>query len=350
MKFLFLAAALLALPQRGPDPNTIPEADLVYCGNRAELYRKHHVREIRVEEQQFLRDFRQTPTRLIIRQDLDANGRLRREDTSEDRPYLSRRRDFEYSAAGALVAQTEFQRAETRADTVQAPPSWLPVLHTRTVAEPGEPAGATRFHIETGLWQPVDRVRSWTRHDTTYAETRTVPNGRLTLRTRSYYTGPGKNTLRYDVLPFEATGAGEPQFQYYRFEHNSPVESGTVSYEKAVETYLQSRSAAGRTDRHALYAALDHVSRQSAGTNEPSGTATYNPHNQLLTMDMYDVLTAYRRDAQGRALTRSLSRKGHGPARITTYTYRPDGLLASETVTKDNSPPLEVRNYRYEFF
>ena len=225
-----------------------------------------------------------------------------------------------------------------------------PELYTRTVAEGNQPAGTTRWNRETGLWQPIDRVRTWTSHDTTYAETHTVADGRRTLLTRTYYTGPGKHTMRFDVLPFTSSGLGEPQYQYYRFEHNSPVESGTVSYAKELAADRTRHPTDRRNDQPAYNEALDQLARRTAGTYQPGGKASYTPQGQLLTMDMYEVLTTYQRDKQGRAIGRRMGAQAQRNGRLTTYTYRSDGLLDSETEALENGPTLLISHYRYLFY
>lgn len=350
MKTLLLATVLLALPRRGPDPNSHPDADLVYGSKRSEIFRKHHVRTVLLEEQPLLPELIGRPLRLISRQEVDELGLVRREETADNQAYLTQRRDFEYSTAGVLVAQTIFERAEVHPDTVRAPAAWLPVLHSRTVAEADQPAGTTRWNRETGLWEPLSRIRSWVGHDTTYAETRTVADGRRTLRTRTYYTGPGKHTMRFDVLPYTGFGLGEPQYQYYRFEQGNPVESGTVSYAREYAAARAQHSSDQGDDQHARNEGLDQIARHSPGTYQPSGTSTYSPQGHLLTMDMYEVLTTYQRDKQGRALSRRMAIKSQRRGRITIYTYRPDGLLASETESQEGGPTREIRSLRYAFY
>ena len=184
-------------------------------------------------------------------------ARVGSKETAENQSYPVQRRDYDYSATGGQVAQTIYERAGTKPDTVRGAPAWLPVLHTRTVAEADQPAGTTRWNRETGLWEPIDRVRGWTSHETAYTETSSVATGRRTLLTRTYYTGPSKQTMRFDVLPYTAAGLGEPQYQYYRFAQNSPVESGLVSYAQEFAAYRTQHPAGRSPDQHARNAGLD---------------------------------------------------------------------------------------------
>lgn len=349
MKSLLLATTLLALPARAPAPARFADDDLVYGGRRSEIFRQHHVRTVLLEQQPLMREVRPGLPHLISRQEVDTQGRVSRQEITENQSYLVQRLDYSYNAAGAQVAQTIFERAESKPDTVRSSPAWLPALHTRTISETDQPAGSTRWNRENGLWEPIDRMWTWTSHDTTYAETRVVADGRRTLLTRTYYTGPDLHTMRFDVLPYTGFGLNEPRYQYYRFERGNPVESGTVSYAKEFAAYRTQHTADRGDDQHARHEALDQLARRSPGTNQPEGTATY-AKGQLLTMDMYDVLTTYLRDKQGRALSRRMGPKTQRRGRLTTYTYRPDGLLASETEALEEGPTYEIRRYRYEFY
>ena len=342
MKNLLLAVLLTSASPAGI-PHRYPDNDLVYGSKRSDIFRKHRVRTVLLEEQPLGPEYGPRPARLISREEIDPQGRVSSEETAENQPFLTQRREFEYSPAGVQVAQT-------KPDTARTPPAWLPVLHTRTEAEADQPAGATRWNRETGLWEPTDRVRTWTSHDTTYAETRTVAEGRRTLLTRTYYTGPGKQTMRFDVLPYTTSGLGEPQYQYYRFEHNNPVESGLVSYDKELAAHRPPNPISRGDDPHARREGLDQLARHSTGTYQPSGKATFTPQGQLLTMDIYEVLTTYQRDKQGRALSRRMGTKTQRNGRLTTYTYRPDGLLATETEAQENGPMLLSSHYRYQFY
>jgi hypothetical protein len=350
MKNLLLITALCTFLPPGTGPRRYPDADLVYGSTRSEIFRKHRVRAVLLEQEPLGPAYGGRPARLISREEIDRQGRVSSEETAENQSFLTQRRDFEYSPAGVQVAQTVYERAETKPDTVRTAPAWLPVLHTRTVAEADQPAGSTRWNRETGLWEPIDRVRGWTSHDTTYAETRSVATGRRTLLTRTYYTGPGKQIMRFDVLPYTGSGLGEPQYQYYRFEHNSPVESGMVSYEKELAAYRAQNPTNRHDEQHARNEALDQLARRSAGTYQPSGKGTYTPQGQLLTMDMFEVLTTYQRDKQGRALNRRMGIKNQRKGQLTTYTYRTDGLLATETEALEFGPPLQISRYRYLFY
>ena len=350
MKNLLLITTLCTFLPPGAGPHRYPDADLVYGSARSEIFRKHRVRAVLLEQEPLGPEYGGRPARLITREEIDRQGRVSSEETAENQPFLTQRRDFEYNSAGVQVAQTIYERAETKPDTVRAPPAWLPVLHTRTVAEADQPAGSTRWNRETGLWEPIDRVRGWTSHDTTYAETRSVATGHRTLLTRTYYTGLGKQTMRFDVLPYTGSGLTEPQYQYYRFEHKCPVESGMVSYEKEFAAYRAQNPTSRHDDQHAYNEALDQLARHSAGTYEPSGKGTYTPQGQLLAMDIYEVLTTYQRDQQGWANNRRMGIKSQRRAQLTTYTYRPDGLLATETEALESGPTLQISRYRYLFY
>lgn len=348
MKNLLLLTTLGTLLHPAAAPPRYPDTDLVYGGKRSEILRKHHVRAVLLEEQPLLPALAGQPPRFISREEIDRQGQVSSEETAENQSFLTQRRDFEYNAAGVQVAQTVYARAELKPDTVRTPPAWLPTVHTRTIAEADQPAGNTSWNRETGLWDAIDRTRSWTSHDTTYAETRTVATGQRTLLTRTYYTGPRKQIMRFDVLPYN--GSGEPQYQYYRFEHDCPVESGLVSYAKEFAAYSAPNSAGRHGDQRARNEALDQLARHAPGTYQPSGKATYTPQGQLLTMDIYEVLTTYQRDKQGRALSRRMGTATQRQGRLTTYTYRPDGLLASETEAQEHGPALQIRRYRYLFY
>lgn len=123
-----------------------------------------------------------------------------------------------------------------------------------------------------------------------------------------------------------------------------------MSYAREFAAYRAQHPADRGDDQHARNEGLDRLARRSPGTNQPEGTATYNGKSQLLTMDMYEVLTTYQRDPQGRALSRRMGAKTQHRGRLTTYAYRPDGLLASETEALEGAATFEIRRYRYEFY
>lgn len=350
MKNLLLLTPIFAFAAPDAGPRRYPDSELVYGSNRPEIFRKHRVRAVLLEDEPPASGYGDRPTQLVSREEIDRQGQVTREETAESQSFLTQRRDFEYNAAGVQVAQTVYERAEIKPDTVRTAPSWLPTLHTRTLAEADQPAGTTAWNRETGLWQPIDRVRGWTSHDTTYAETHSVATGRRTLLTRTYHTGPGKQIMRFDVLRYTSSGLSEPQYQYYRFENKNPVESGMVSYDKEFIAYRTQNQQVVFKDQSDRYTALDQVARRTAGTYQPSGKGTYSPQGHLLTMDMYGVLTTYQRDKQGRAISRRMGVKGERRARITTYAYRPDGLLATETEALEDGPNLQINRYRYLFY
>ena len=67
-------------------------------------------------------------------------------------------------------------------------------------------------------------------------------------------------------------------------------------------------------------------------------------------MNIYEVLTTYQRDRQGRAQSRRMGAGAQRRGLVVTYTYRPDGLLASETEAQENGPPLQVSRYLNQFY
>ncbi|WP_210515435.1 hypothetical protein [Hymenobacter terricola] len=219
------------------------------------------------------------------------------------------------------------------------------------MTEGTETAGITGWDADAGLWHPVNRVVSTTRHDTTYAETIDAKGAIISL-VRTFRTGPGKHIYRHDYLNFSPGGLDEPKYYYVRTERDQVVESGAVDFSQNLDAYIAQHPEAMRYvfgSKRGFYALTDYVARQSTGTYHPTTTATYNRQGQLLAEVSYNRRTTYQRDAHGRAQTSQDSYQEQ-PGNRTTYTYRPDGLLASETVTQHDGTPDENRYYRYTFY
>ena len=66
-------------------------------------------------------------------------------------------------------------------------------------------------------------------------------------------------------------------------------------------------------------------------------------------MNIYEVLTTYQRDRQGRAQSRRMGAGAQRRGLVVTYTYCPNGLLANETEVQGNGPPRQVRRYATRF-
>ena len=123
-----------------------------------------------------------------------------------------------------------------------------------------------------------------------------------------------------------------------------------MSYAQEFAAYRTQHPAGRSPDQHARNAGLDQLARHAPGTNQPSGKATYTPQGALLTMNIYEVLTTYQRDRQGRAQSRRMGAGAQRRGLVVTYTYCPNGLLANETEVQGNGPPRQVRRYCYPFY
>ncbi|MBD2721491.1 hypothetical protein [Hymenobacter armeniacus] len=356
MKTSFLALTLLTGVLMGAgapldDRAETADTDLVYGVPRAELFRKHGVKELFVESESSDQGRATTARHLNEYQLFDRNGRAVQQERASER-VLSYRNDWEYNAKGQAVAGTSYHLIGSRRDTGRADLAWLPTEHTRYVAEGTEPAGKTRWNAETGLWEPVTRLRTWTSHDTTYVETRDA-QGTVTELERQFAVGPGKNTQRTDNLTFTNGRPREPKFQYYRLEKKRVVESGEVTFEKEIQEYVEKHpETLGYVlggSKYGFHALTYHVAGLKPGTLKPDFKLLYNRKGQLLLATGYGVRTAYQRDAAGRAISSSQGREEGRDGTISTYAYRPDGLLARETISRTDGA-TETRYYRYRFF
>ncbi|UOQ97377.1 hypothetical protein MUN81_19335 [Hymenobacter sp. 5317J-9] len=349
--FTLLAGVLMGASAPLSESDETADNDLVYGVRREALFRKHGVKELFVESESFDQGKVTTARHLNEYQLFDHNGRMVQQERASER-VLSYRNDWEYNAKGQAVAGTSYHLIGGRRDTGRADLAWLPTEHTRYVAEGTELAGKTRWNADTGLWDPLTRIRTWIRHDTTYVETRDA-QGTLTELERQFTVGLGKHTQRTDNLTFSNGRPREPKFRYYRIEKKHVVESGEVTFEKETQEYVEKHpETLGYVlggSKYGFHALTYYVAGLKPGTLKPDFKLLYNRKGQLLLATGYGVRTAYQRDAAGRAIASTQSREEGGGATITAYSYRPDGLLAREIITRPDGA-TETRYYRYRFF
>jgi YD repeat-containing protein len=349
---LLLTGVLMGAGSPGPAWEDIVDNDLVYGERREEVFRKHRVKELLVESEAFDEGRITTARHLNEYQLFDRNGRIVQQERAHDR-VLAYRTDWEYNAKGQAVTGTSYHLIGSPRDTGRANLAWLPTEHTRLVAEGTEPAGRTRWNPDTGLWDPITRIRTWTSHDTTYTETRNAM-GAVTGLERQFAVGPGNNTQRSDNLTFSNGRPQEPKFTYYRTQKKRLVESGDVTFEKEIAAYVAKHPETLRyvlgQSKYGFHALTYHVAGRRPGTLKPDVKLLYNSKGQLLVATGYGARTAYQRDAAGRLTASTLTREaGHGGS-STAYFYRQDGLLERETSTRTDGTNDETRYYRYRFF
>ncbi|AII53834.1 hypothetical protein [Hymenobacter sp. APR13] len=352
MKIPAFSFVLLALLLGAAAPATWDSAlntDPVYGVRRQDLYRQRRVKEVFMDQEGFYSGRLTTERHLNEYQLLDRQGRPVAQERAYNRA-IAYRSEWEYNAAGTLVAGTSFSRLGARPDTGRADLAWVPAEHTRYVAEGTEAAGKTRWNVNTGLWEPQTRGRTWVSHDTTYTETRNEKGVRIELER---HFSLGKGIIRADYLHFSERGPSEPKYYYYRVEKGRTVESGKVTFEQEIQQYVEKHPEAMRYvlgSQYAFHTLHDYVARRTAGTLEPTTKAVYNRQGQLLMETSYGTRTAYQRDDAGRAITSTVAQELGGGGVVTAYFYRPDGLLAREVVTRPDGTPDENRYYRYRFY
>lgn len=349
---LLLTGVLMGAGVPGPAWEDIVDNDMVYGVPREEMFRKHHVKEVFVDNEAFSEGRITTARHLNVYQLFDRDGRIVRQERAHDR-LLASRTDWEYNAKGQAVTGTSYHVVGARQDTGRAGLAWLPTEHSRFIADGTEPAGRTRWNTESGLWDPLTRIRTWTRHDTTYTETRDA-QGTVTELERQFAVGAGKNTQRIDNLTFSNGRPQEPRFTYYRLHKKRLMESGNVTFEKEIEDYVEKhpetlRYVLGKS-KYGFHALTYHVAGLKPGTLKPEVKLLYNGKGQLLVATGYGARTAYQRDAAGRLSSSSLTREDGRGGSVTAYFYRQDGLLERETITRTDGTNDETRYYRYRFY
>ncbi|WP_345052798.1 hypothetical protein [Hymenobacter glaciei] len=349
---LLLTGVLMGAGVPGPAWEDIVDNDMVYGMRREEVFRKHRVKEMFVENEAFSEGRITTARHLNEYQLFDRNGRIVQQERAHDR-VLSVRTDWEYNAKGQAVTGTSYHAIGARQDTGRTGLAWLPTEHTRFVAEGTEPAGRTRWNTESGLWDPITRIHTWTSHDTTYTETRDA-KGTVTELERQFAIGSGKNTQRIDNLTFSNGRPQEPRFTYYRLQKNRLMESGQVTFEKEIETYVEKHPEALRyvlgSSKYGFHALTYYVAGLRPGTLKPQVKLLYSGKGQLLVATGYGARTAYQRDAAGRLSSSSLTQEEGRGGSLTAYFYRQDGLLERETITRTDGTNDETRYYRYRFY